>query len=96
MAGFADGIKSGFGLVNDVYDRRSKDNYRTESLKLEGEALADKRADTKFTQGLATAQDTRDGLAAEQDVLESNQSILDRQNDIAKRWRYSQKKPMRF
>ena len=83
MAGFADGIKSGFGLVNDVYDRRSKDNYRTESLKLEGEALADKRADTKFTQGLATAQDTRDGLAAEQDVLESNQSILDRQNDIA-------------
>ena len=74
MAGFADGIKSGFGLVNDVYDRRSKDNYREESLKLEGEALADKRADTKFTQGLATAKDNRDRLDAEQDLLDRKQA----------------------
>ena len=73
MAGFADGIKSGFGLVNDVYDRRSKDNYREESLKLEGEALDDKRADTKFTQGLATAENQREQLESTQSI-ENNQA----------------------
>ena len=83
MAGFADGIKSGFGLVNDVYDRRSKDNYRTESLKLEGEALADKRADTKFTQGLATAQDLRDGADATQSILDRQQANEASANKIA-------------
>jgi len=72
MAGFADGIKSGFGLVNDVYDRRSKDNYREESLRLEGEALADKRSDTEFTQGLATDRDARE-------LRESTQNIEDSQ-----------------
>lgn len=73
MAGFADGIKSGFGLVNDVYDRRSKDNYREESLRLEGEALDDKRADTKFTQGLATAENQREQLESTQSI-ENNQA----------------------
>lgn len=83
MAGFADGIKSGFGLVNDVYDRRSKDNYREESLRLEREALDDKRADTKFTQGLATAKDTREQLESEQNIADNEQDILDRQNTNA-------------
>ena len=82
MAGFADGIKSGFGLVNDVYDRRSKDNYREESLRLEGEALADKRFDNKFTQGLATAENLRADNKSTQDIADNQQSILDRQDDI--------------
>ena len=83
MAGFADGIKSGFGLVNDVYDRRSKDNYREESLRLEREALANKRADTEFTQGLATAKDNRDKLDAEQDILDRQQANENFQNTNA-------------
>jgi hypothetical protein len=83
MAGFADGIKSGFGLVNDVYDRRSKDNYREESLRLEGEALADKRSDTEFTQGLATAKNNRDKLDAEQDILDRQQANKNFENTNA-------------
>ena len=32
MAGFADGLATGFGLVNSAYDRKSKEAYRDESL----------------------------------------------------------------
>ena len=32
MAGFADGLATGFGLVNSAYDRKSKEAYREESL----------------------------------------------------------------
>tara|TARA_R110000822_G_scaffold41884_6_gene114425 strand:- start:773 stop:2260 length:1488 start_codon:yes stop_codon:yes gene_type:complete len=83
MAGFADGIKSGFGLVNDVYDRRSKDNYREESLKLESESLADSRANTKFNQDLATAKDRRDGNDATQSILDRQQANEASKNKIA-------------
>ena len=58
MAGFADGIKSGFGLVNDVYDRRSKDNYRTEAIALEKQGLVDKKADNDRMYGLKNREMT--------------------------------------
>ena len=32
MVGFADGLQKGFGMVNDVYERRSKDQYRQEVI----------------------------------------------------------------
>ena len=38
MVGFADGLQKGFGLVNDVYERRSKDQYRQE-------VIADRKAE---------------------------------------------------
>ena len=45
MVGFADGLQKGFGMVNDVYERRSKDQYRQEVI---ADRKAEREADEAY------------------------------------------------
>lgn len=56
MAGFADGLQAGFGLVNAAYERKSKEAYREESL-------AQDKLNSDRTFGLAQEKSRREDIS---------------------------------
>ncbi|MBT8450154.1 MAG: hypothetical protein KJO69_10715, partial [Gammaproteobacteria bacterium] len=85
MVGFADGLQKGFGLVNDVYERRSKDQYRQEVI---ADRKAERLADEEYRErafGLEKAQHKLKADQFDEDKLQNasqreTQSVINRRN----------------
>ena len=75
MVGFADGLQKGFGLVNDVYERRSKDQYRQE-------VIADRKAERKADEAY---RDKAFGLEEDQHQLKADQLEEDKLQNASQR-----------
>lgn len=75
MVGFADGLQKGFGLVNDVYERRSKDQYRQE-------VIADRKAEREADEAY---REKAFGLEQAQHKLKTDQLAEDRLQNQSQR-----------
>lgn len=90
MVGFADGLQKGFGLVNDVYERRSKDQYRQEVI---ADRKAERKADEEYrerTFGLEEGQHQLKRDQFDQDVIQNaadreTQKVRNQTQDIINR-----------
>lgn len=68
MAGFADGLQAGFGLVNAAYDRKSKEAYRDESL-------AQDKLNSDRTFGLAQEKSRREDISLQIEGAKNDREI---------------------
>lgn len=75
MVGFADGLQKGFGLVNDVYERRSKDQYRQGVL---ADRKAERLADEEY-------RERAFGLEKDQYQLKADQFAEDKLQNASQR-----------
>lgn len=75
MVGFADGLQKGFGLVNDVYERRSKDQYRKD-------VIADRKAEREADEAY---REKAFGLEQAQHKLKTDQLAEDRLQNQSQR-----------
>lgn len=76
MAGFADGLQAGFGLVNSAYDRKSKEAYRDESL-------AQDKLNADRTFGLAQEKSRRENITLEIEGEKNEREIKKFETDQA-------------
>ena len=75
MVGFADGLQKGFGMVNDVYERRSKDQYRQE-------VIADRKAEREADEAY---REKAFGLEQDQYQLKADQFAEDKLQNKSQR-----------